>query len=99
MTPYDAVGEFAFDEPPENIVVHTSEGPKTVVVEVVPELTTEKRTGAVGISPSRSIDDAFAAAVQMLPAANPPNVPRSFDVRIRYQDGGITGPLVIVYLE
>ncbi len=100
-TPYELMASYPIGTPPERIVVHTSAEPLTVDVDVVPDVATAAtatRT-AVGVSRTPSLEDAFEAAVAQLPVDDSPNAGRSFNARIKYQDGGIVGPLVLVYLD
>lgn len=100
-TPYELTASFPMATPPKTITVHTSGEPQTVAVELVPDLAVAASAGktALGVSPALSLETAFEAAVRRLPEGDPPNAGRSFNARIMYQDGGIVGPLVLVYLD
>jgi hypothetical protein len=99
LTPYEVVASFPLGTPPDRIQVHTSSAPLTVEVEVVPDIARTATSLAVGASPTLSLEEAFQGAVSRLPAGGSPNVGRTFNARVTYQDGGIVGPLVLVYLD
>jgi hypothetical protein len=101
LTPYQVMATFPMGTPPDTIQIHSSSAPLTVDVEVVPDVaaTAMASGGAVGVSPTLSLEDAFRAAVSRLPAPGSPNVGRTFSARVTYQDGGIVGPLLLVYLD
>lgn len=98
LTPYESLASFPMSTPPETIQVHTSADPRSVKVDVVPDVTASATT-AFGASPGLSLDDAFQAAVAQLPGSDSPNEGRTFSARIKYQDGGVVGPLILVYLD